>query len=713
MEKRSTVKQNNSRSTYCLFMVSMLCLLGGVVYLLGGKILVEIRDSFSRVEKQAADISHYDMEVVTDYYLNVRSVDYAARMESRLTDYQTLASGIAEFVEELYREEIVGEGDVSFASAENEGRFTLQLILPNNIAKDDPVILQEAKRVALVEGIMESFRSTHEELTAQFVCLENGVCLVGDHDSGERVRKDGRPLRMDMRRSEWYQKVKKTGDVAFALSTEIHNKEFAITLAAPIFDDGDFRGVAAVSISLTSFARIINTYIGSQSLNYCIFKGDKLLFSEKSKDHLLRFNAKNLVAYQDNVRPEVVELIKKAGNGQQGIHKMTMGDSMTWFGYAPIGDYGLTMLAFREESEMMEQTSVLLKNIRKISQESMQSFYLLSAIGLCLFFVLAIAVMRAGRRVTRQSSEKMVEPLLLLNEKVDRLQGDNLNFSWEEQADVEIEQLAEAFAQLTDQLNYYIADTTRIAAERERMETEMDVARRIQRSVMPLDYVERDGLSLFAALDSSKEIGGDFYDILFLDDHHVAVVIADVSGEGVPAALFMMMTKLFIDGTAISTPSVEDIFFKVNNQLCKDNEIAMFATAWMGLINTRTGHVKAVNAGHNPPIYRKAGGEFVLTKIDHNFVLGGITDIEYEPYEFYLGKGDSLFLYTDGCLDVFNSDLQCFGTGRMLDALNADPDATPENLIGSVFVGMAAYAGDFVQKDDITMLALRWFGQED
>ena len=249
-----------------------------------------------------------------------------------------------------------------------------------------------------------------------------------------------------------------------------------------------------------------------------------------------------------------------------------------------------------------------------------------------------------------------------------------------------------------------------ITAETERIGTELSLATNIQANMLPNifpAFPEIKEFDIFASMDPAKEVGGDFYDFFLIDEDHLGLVMADVSGKGVPAALFMMMSKIMINNYAMMGGSPKEVLERVNNSICKNNVNDMFVTVWFGILEHSTGHVVAANAGHEYPVIRKADGEFELIKDIHGLAIGIMEDIEYKEYEMNLGKGDTLFIYTDGVPEATDSNNELFGNERMLEALNSSPDILPETIVKTVKEKIDEYVGEAPQFDDITMLAIQ------
>ena len=248
-------------------------------------------------------------------------------------------------------------------------------------------------------------------------------------------------------------------------------------------------------------------------------------------------------------------------------------------------------------------------------------------------------------------------------------------------------------------------------AKRERLESELQMAAQIQASMLPRSFPafpERKEFELFASMDPAKEVGGDFYDFFLIDDDHLGLVIADVSGKGIPAALFMMVSKAMIKNCVLSGLSPAAALEAVNRQVCENNQEDMFVTVWLGVLEISTGRLTAANAGHEYPALKVPDGAFALYKDKHGLVVGGMDEMIYQEYQIDLTPGAKLFVYTDGVPEATNADSELFGSERMLDALNHNGDAGPEELLQGVRRAVDSFVGDAEQFDDLTMLCLEY-----
>ena len=277
----------------------------------------------------------------------------------------------------------------------------------------------------------------------------------------------------------------------------------------------------------------------------------------------------------------------------------------------------------------------------------------------------------------------------------------------------EVEHLNRVMAQMEKDLSVYMEDLTRVTKKEERVRTELDMASKIQKGALPdifPAFPDRQEFDLCASMEPAKEIGGDFYDFFLIDDDHLCLVIADVSGKGVPAALFMMASKIILADNAIMGKSPSEILYDANNAICKNNKLEMFVTVWVGILEISTGKLTAANAGHEYPALKKGDGGFAVFKDRHGFVLGGMEGMKFKEYEILLSPGDKLFVYTDGVPEANDPDGNMFEVERMIDALNEDPDASPAQILGAVRGQINIFVREAEQFDDLTMLCLEYKG---
>ena len=313
--------------------------------------------------------------------------------------------------------------------------------------------------------------------------------------------------------------------------------------------------------------------------------------------------------------------------------------------------------------------------------------------------------------LARQASRAITRPLIRLKKDVEVISQGNLDRRVKVTTNDEIGDLATSFNNMAVSLDKYIKDLTTVTAEKERIGAELDVAKHIQSSMLPCifpPYPDRKEFEIYATMQPAKEVGGDFYDLFMVDDAHLAIVMADVSGKGVPAALFMVIGKTLIKDHTTSDCDLGDVFAEVNNMLCESNSEGLFITAFEGVLDLRTGEFRFVNAGHEPPYIAHAGGPFTPHKIRPGFVLAGMEDIRYKSGSIQIDPGDKIFQYTDGVTEATDANNNLYGAERLAAVLNTVKDKTPNDILPAVKNDMDKFVGDAPQFDDITMLCLEF-----
>ena len=316
-------------------------------------------------------------------------------------------------------------------------------------------------------------------------------------------------------------------------------------------------------------------------------------------------------------------------------------------------------------------------------------------------------------------NQVFLSPIRQISEEATRFSEENVASERKLQDTIrnrdEIGQLAASIDRMEEQIQDYITDLTQITAEKERIITELALGNRIQMSMIPHSFPpfpERGEFELYAMVDPAREVGGDFYDFFLIDEDHLGLVIADVSGKGIPGALFMMASKIILQSCAMLGKSPAEILEKTNEAVCSNNQAEMFLTVWLGILEISTGKLTAANAGHEYPMLKHADGRFELLRDRHGFIIGGMEKVQYKEYELFLEPGAKIFVYTDGLTEASTVDYQMFGTDRILAALNEEPDAGPERLLGNVRAAVDNFVKDAEQFDDLTMLCMEYKGKD-
>ena len=457
--------------------------------------------------------------------------------------------------------------------------------------------------------------------------------------------------------------------------------------------------------------------MGANDINLCTFDFDMLMNYDAELDAKNQWNP--LIYIMDSyynpdyqlsmgdcgpIFPEFSEDIIQSY--LTGVHSSNYFQASGSFGYTttallPITIEGKTQLFVAVEIPMSTLRSDTLSFILKISCVS----------GAAALFLLIAVLLFLDKTV--------VSPIKLLSNEAlsfvsnDNVVSDKLGFI---KTRDEIQTLSESLLTLEQEINTYIENLTAVTAEKERIGAELNVATKIQADMLPRifpSFSDRKDFDIFASMQPAKEVGGDFYDFFFVDEDHLAMVMADVSGKGVPAALFMVIAKTLIKNRAQMGDSPSQVLRNVNEQLCEGNEAELFVTVWLAIIDLKTGKGKSVNAGHEHPVICRKGGRYELVEYRHSPAVATIEGIRFKEREFELEPGDRLFVYTDGVPEATNADNVLYGSDRMLEALNQDLEAEPEQLLLNVKHSVDEFVGDAPQFDDLTMMGFTYFGREE
>ena len=315
----------------------------------------------------------------------------------------------------------------------------------------------------------------------------------------------------------------------------------------------------------------------------------------------------------------------------------------------------------------------------------------------------------------------VVEPLKMLSDATSGFTEHDHGFKKEDiislpiTSNDEIGDLYQVIRTMQGKIVEYLDNLTRVTGEKERISAELSIATQIQADMLPRifpPFPSRHDFDIYATMTPAKEVGGDFYDFFLIDDDHLGLVMADVSGKGVPAALFMVIAKTLIKNRAMMGGGPAEVLRYVNEQLCEGNEAELFVTVWFAIVELSTGRGLAANAGHEHPAIRHKDGQYELVIYRHSPAVATMEGLRFREHSFELKPGDSLFVYTDGVTEATNTADELFGTDRMLEALNRNPDALPPELLPQIKAEIDSFVGEAPQFDDITMMCIQYYGAE-
>lgn len=471
---------------------------------------------------------------------------------------------------------------------------------------------------------------------------------------------------------------KATGQRVFALAHAVTNEK------------GDRIGIAAATVTLTTLSKIVQSInIGHSGISWVVDNTGLLVaHPDPSLTMKLNFLKSSEAGYQG--LEAIGQKILK-GEAGQGVYVRPNGKRFISI-FNPIPNtpgwsFGIAI----QHSEYMERPERLISYIAWLMA------------GMLVTMLLVVFLL----------SGKISAPVLLLKEGVSEVSAGNLNHRLDIRTGDEIQELAEAFNRMTDDLKEQIARLTETTAAKERIQSELKIATDIQASLLPRifpAFPERPEFDIFASMDPAKEVGGDFYDFFFIDETNLCFLIADVSDKGVPAALYMMVAKTLLKSEGQRLGEPDRILASVNSILAEGNDSCMFATVFCAILNTANGEVRFANAGHNPPLFMDAQGIRYLA-MKSGFVLGPMAGTTYETERLIMQPGDTLFLYTDGVTEAANQDNELYGETQLLNSLKQKRGERLASTIQLIRDELKEHANGAAQSDDITMVAITYRGQ--
>ena len=547
--------------------------------------------------------------------------------------------------------------------------------------------------------------------------LPEGATLMADTVPGEWVREDGSYETYNATERYWYTQAAEAGKLVFSdIETDRRTGEMCVTCALPVYGaDGKLLGVAGADIYITEMQRKVAASSEDAGILLVVNQDGHVIIAPEDQDVFPVLKSVEASDLRESANAELATLVRDALQGKTGVRRIKLENGSYYMTGVPMNTVGWAMIAAFSEEAAGQPVQAMRENYGEIQQEATAAYRASNAKGKTMMWIilgLLLAAMVGGALL---AGRRIVKPLNTITERISEITGDNLEFRMEDgyRTGDEVEVLAKSFSDLTEKTRDYIDQVTAVTAEKERIGTELHVAREIQKGMLPgifPPYPERSEFDLYAVMDPAKEVGGDFYDFFLVDNDHLAMVMADVSGKGIPAALFMMVSKSILKNNAMLGKSPAEILSAANETICSNNKMQMFVTVWMGILEISTGKITAANAGHEYPAVMRAGEGFTLLKDRHGFVVGGMEGMRYKEYEIDLHPGDKLFLYTDGVPEATNAAQELFGTDRMVTALNSAAEGSARDVLVNVRKSVDEFVKDAEQFDDLTMLCLDYKG---
>ncbi|MDR3115049.1 MAG: SpoIIE family protein phosphatase [Treponema sp.] len=656
--------------------------------------------------KTAAEHSQTALEAQVQQQLVSLVEDKAALTDEKLLVIQNQTKMVAEIASHIYTyKDQYRPQVIDYLQPGQVGTTILHLRTAPGVSFND--IRNEVYLAANVGDMLRQITVVDSEITASYIGGEAGYFITVDKGASGPQRTD-----YEVTSRSWYTAAKeKDGLIWTDIFADSSGRGASISCAMPFyeFSNGNkiFKGVAGSGTSLNVHQIIDSTKIGETGYAFLLNneKG-QVIMSPKITD--IRTDENGAIVGEDYLHsnnPELRELVQRMINREKGLMALEMDGAAVYAAYHPLSAINWTLGVVVPIEEVTARARLIEQHIiqlTKVKQAEIDLWILVITLimGVVILFAVCITFFLALRL-----SNSLTAPIISLSEGARTVSAGHLDHRLEVKTGDELETLSDTFNQMIDNILY-------ITAEKERISVELNVATKIQASMLPSifpPFPECKAFDIYAEMHPAKEVGGDFYDFFLVNEDKLAVIIADVSGKGVPAALFMVIAKTLIKNQAQMDKPLNEVFYAVNNQLCENNDTNMFVTAFMGLLEINTGTFTYVNAGHNPPVIKHGDQGFTWLTTKPGIILGAMENMRFKTMETTLSEEDMLFLYTDGVNEAMNPQDQLFGSERILEVLNAGTakDSRIEDYIRDMLHEIEAFAGNAEQADDITMLILR------
>ena len=676
-----------------------------------------VQEASARQQASIAAVSEETMEAVLSASMTRSTALQAYIADDLFGDVRTDVLTLQAFAEGLFAHaDSFDDQQVSPPSAANDGAVTAQLIHEDGV---DPADSKTLGLVANMSDIMTAMYKASNKLSSVFVGTADGCMVLVNDRSSTFIGADGSPLTLDIRHRPWYKQAEEAGELIFTgMELDAYTDNPMLECAAPVYHNGELVAVVSADIYLTSINDYVESTASEGSFVCVVNENGQILFSPAYQGIFAPTVSAEAQDLRQLDNEALADFIDRALRENTGLQQITIDGVAYYLSGAPLPTVGWAVLSVVEKAVTDQPTAAMLASYDEINANALASYEAGARRSARTILVLTLVILLLAIAGALVVGGRIVKPLERLTKRINSQLKGGAAFVMEDayRTGDEIEILAEAYADVTKRTQNYIQEIISITAEKKRIGTELALATRIQADMLPNIYPafpDRPEFDIYAAMDPAKEVGGDFYDFFLIDDNRLGLVMADVSGKGVPAALFMMISKILVQNYAMTGRGPAEVLRAVNEQICANNREEMFVTVWFGILDLRTGRITAANAGHEYPAMTLTGGQFELVKDKHGFVIGGMEGVRYKEYELQLTPGSRLFLYTDGVPEATDARGELFGTDRMLAALNTAPDAAPVTILKNVREAVDIFVKEAEQFDDLTMLCVEYRGKDE
>lgn len=693
-----------------IFMLAMIGVFSAVSFYQSKKLSKTVKEARDEQQQAIKTVSQDTMHQVINGTLVKTTALQAYIADDMFADLKSDVMTMQTLAQQLFsHKDTITPHPFSLPDASKNGQPTAQVLHEKGVDYKNSKYLGVAAHMS--ESMIAMYKSSGK-LSNCFIGLADGTNLCVDELPANKYDKNGTLSDFPVRERPWYISAAEKKQLCFSgIEYDTYTRKLCVTCSAPVIVDGVLYGVVGADIFLDAMDEYVKNAANSTGLLCVINNEGQVIFSSDGGSAFKVETAANASDLRKSANTELADFVTNSLKQRTDLTQITVNNKPYYAAGAPMETVGWTVVTLVDKQATEVPAQQMIDQYDEINRNAQDAFDESSAWSKTTTMIMIALLLILGSASALWVASKIVKPVeTMTNDIIDGGKTGKL-FEMKDiyKTNDEIEVLAQSFDDLTKKIVQYIKDITQITKEKERIGTELELARKIQADMLPNIYPafpDRPEFDIYASMRPAKEVGGDFYDFYLIDKDHLGMVIADVSGKGVPAALFMMMSRILIKNYAMMGYSPAQVLEQTNNSICMNNKEDMFVTVWYGVLEISTGKITAANAGHEFPIIKKQGGKYELLQDKHGFVIGGMEGMKYAEYEIQLDSGEMLFLYTDGVPEATDGENKMYGTDRLLEAMNSKEHTDPLELLGSITDNVDQFVGEADRFDDMTMLAV-------
>lgn len=735
--KKGSIRKKITGLLFVMVFVTVILMGSAGIYSLYSMKRISVNSS-TELGETAAEDAEEALEQMAAEHLQKLAVEKAAYIEEKFAAVESYVLGIAAQAAEIYdnpaaypdrfiplpvqgsRElapqllwsrKLVDKGSGNSMGEDHKGQVREQSVLPG--------LTPEILKLGNIQDLLVQYNANNDMVSSAYIATESGWMIQADYIAYSKYKDDSlQYYEADAR--QWYKWSKDAipGQIVYTdVIRDVHEGGDCIVCATPVYVNNQLVAVAGAGSYLETVNNaVLNTSIGQAGYAFLVNGKGQVMVSPKAEGETAA-HGEEPVDLRMSANEALAEAAERMVSGWTDSINLTLDGREVYLAYAPLNHLKWSFVTVMDVEEVVaparDSQQRILELTGQVSDEQDTAIRRMILILVCVLAA-AASLIGVGGSIF---SAKLTNPIRSLTRDVAKLDGGNLDCRIEIVTGDEVEELGHAFNSMAGQLKDFIGNLASVTAEKERIRTEIQVASRLQADMLPDGdgaLSQRKEFAIFAKMTPAKGVGGDFYDYFLLDDDHLALVCADVSGKGVPAALFMVVSRTLIRSklgrTGMGAQWLAAAMDEVNESLCDNNKNDMFVTAWVGVLTISTGRLRYVNAGHCRPLIRRSNGNCSYETPVSGFVMAGMEGTAYKEFQLRLGPGDTLLLYTDGVTEATSAEKQLFGEDRLMDAVKETEGHHPKDIIEKLHRDVDVFQSGAEQFDDITMLALVYQG---